>query len=80
MDNQFSASNISVSNIAALSNVKEIAPAKKSKISALVLIAMVIFAGLLVFLSVYQFGGGTASPQTVHAASSYGKQVQQLTR
>jgi hypothetical protein len=79
MDNQFSASNISVNNITALSNAKEITLTKKSKISLLVLIVMIIFAGLLVFLSIYQFDA-TVKPQTVHATSSYNQQVQQLTK
>ena len=79
MDNQFSASDLSVSNITALSNVKEIVPVRKSMVSAFVLIIMVVFAGLLVFLSVYQFGTAV-QPQTVHATSSYNNQVQQLTK
>jgi hypothetical protein len=79
MDNQFSASNLSVTNIAALSNVKEIVSVKKSKASIVVLIIMIVFACLLVFLSVYQFDA-TVKPQTVHATSSYNKQVQQLSR
>jgi len=80
MDNQFSPESLSVSNITALSNVKEIASVKKSKVSALILIAMVISAGLLVFLSVYQFDVTVKPQSTVHATSSYNKQVQQLTK
>ncbi len=80
MDNQFSKSNLSVSNITALSNVKEVTSIKKSKISALILIAMIIFACLLVFLSVYQFDANTNKPQTAHATSVYNSQVRQLTR
>jgi hypothetical protein len=79
MDNQFSPDNLSVSNITALSNVKEIKEVKKSKVSALILIAMIIFTGLLVFLSVYQFNA-TVKPQTAHATSSYNSQVKQLTQ
>jgi hypothetical protein len=80
MDNQFSASNLSVTNIAALSSVKEVVSVKKSKASALILIAMMIFAGLLVFLSVYQFNGVAKPLTTMHATSSYNKQVQQLAK
>jgi hypothetical protein len=79
MDNQFSVSDLSVSNITALSNVKEIISVKKSKTSIVILIMMVIFAGLLVFLTVYQFGG-TVKPLTAHTTSSYNKQVQQLAK
>jgi flagellar basal body-associated protein FliL len=79
MENQFSASDLSVTNIAALASVKEIVPEKKSKGSVLILIVMMFFAMILVFLSVYQFGGG-AKTQTAHAASAYGNQVQQMTK
>jgi len=79
MDNQFSPSDLSVTNIAALSSVKEIVSAKKSKVSVLVLIVMIIFAVLLVFLSVYQFDGAV-KPQAVHATSSYNNQVQQFAK
>jgi hypothetical protein len=79
MDNQFSASDISVSNIAVLSNVKEVVSVKKSYLGIFALIFMIVFAGLLVFLSVYKFDT-TVKPQVAHATSSYNNQVQQLTR
>ena len=79
MENQFSPSDISVSNIAALSNVKEVAYTKKSKLSVIVLIVMIIFTGFFVFLSVYKFGGPVVL-QKSQAVSSYNNQVQQIAK
>jgi len=79
MENQFSSSDLSVSNITALSNVKEVTDVKTSKSSAFILIAMVIITGLLVFLSVYQFGG-TVNLQKTQAAASYNSQVRQIAK
>jgi hypothetical protein len=79
MENQFSASDLNVSSITALSNVKEVQYVKKSKINVFILIAMVVFTTFFVFLSVYKFDG-TAKPQVIHAASSYNSQVQQIAK
>jgi flagellar basal body-associated protein FliL len=78
MDNQFSADNLSTSNITAFSGAKEVNEVKKSKISIIILIVMVIFTCLLVFLSVYKFEA--AVPQKTQAVSNYNNQVQQLTK
>lgn len=79
MENQFFPSDLSVSNISALSNVKEVQYVKKSKINTIILIIMIIFTGFFVFLSVYKFGGTTASQKT-QAVSSYNSQVKQVTK
>ena len=79
MENQFSQSNVSVSNITALSNVKEVAPIKNNTLNILVLIIMVVFVGLLVFLSVYKFDV-SVKPQVAHATSAYNNQIQQLAK
>lgn len=79
MENQFSPSDLSVSKITALSNVKEVILVKKSKISILMLIAMIIFTVFFVFLSVYKFDGAVTSHST-QAVSSYNNQVQQLAK
>lgn len=71
---------MSVSNITALSNVKEVQGVKKGKINIVILIVMIVFTAFLVFLSVYKFEG-TVKPQAVqHAAAAYNNQVQQLTK
>jgi hypothetical protein len=81
MDNQLPSGNLSVSNIAALSNVKEVISAKKNTMSVFILIIMVVFTCLLVFLSVYKFGTTIQSQsKTVHNTASYNNQVQQLTK
>jgi hypothetical protein len=79
MDNQFSPSDLSVTNIAALSNAKEVVVTKKNKISILILIAMIVFTVFFVFLSVYNFGGATKLQKT-QEVSSYNKQVQQMAK
>jgi len=79
MDNQFSPSDMSVSNIAALSNAKEVVVTKKNKISILILIAMIVFTVFFVFLSVYNFNGSTKLQKT-QEVSSYNKQVQQMAK
>ncbi len=79
MENQFSQDNLSVSNITAFSNAKEVKDVKKSKISAFILIAMVVFTILLVFLSVYNFNGAV-KPQGSHNVASYNSQVQQMAK
>ena len=79
MENQFSPDNLSVSNITAFSNAKEVKDVKKSKISAFILIAMVVFTILLVFLSVYNFNG-VVKPQGAHNVASYNSQVQQMAK
>lgn len=79
MENQLSASDLSVSNITVLSNVKEVKDVKKSKINALILIALLIFTAFFVFLSVYKFDG-TVKPQVTRTVSSYNNQVQQIAK
>ena len=79
MENQFSASELDVSNISALSNTKEVTDTKKSKTSILVLVIMVIFTVFFVFLSVYQFGGNI-NVEKMHTVSSYNNQVKQMAK
>ena len=79
MENQFSPGEMSVSNITALSNAKEVKDVKKSKISAFILIVMIAFTILLVFLSVYNFEGAV-KPQKTHNVATYNNQVQQMAK
>jgi hypothetical protein len=79
MENQFSPSDLSVSKITALSNVKEVISVKKSKISIFILSTMIIFTVFFVFLSVYKFDGVVTSHRT-QVVSSYNNQVQQMAK
>ena len=80
MENQFTPSDLSISNITALSNVKEVAYTKKSKINIVVLIVMIVFTAFFVFLSVYKFSPTTTTVQKSQAVSSYNNQVQQMAK
>ena len=82
MDNQLpSAENMSVSAITAAANVREIKQSPKNYLHTAVLIGMIIFAVLVVGLSVINFEGfvKTQDTKVIHAQSNHSQDVQKLT-
>lgn len=81
METQSSMQNMDASSIAALSSVKEVADEKKGGIfHTLILLLMVVFALLIVGLSVFNFNGLVKIQNASTRVVNYNSQVQKLAK
>jgi len=82
MENQLpNINNMSVNDISLMSNVKEVSQGSKNYLHAVILAGMIIFAILIVGLSVVNFGGfvKTQEVKVTHAQNTHSQDVQKLT-
>ncbi|HYM65137.1 MAG TPA: hypothetical protein VES68_01475 [Candidatus Sulfotelmatobacter sp.] len=82
MDNQISnAQNLNMSQLNALSNVKDLGSGKSNYLHIVVLLLMVVFSIFIVGLSIYNFEGliNNKNIKVVHAQEKHAKDLQTLT-